>query len=82
MNRLERIVNGLPDDGVLSLYEEGSNMYFHGKSLEAKTTGALLLNAAVHVLCTRYSAVADLDLTKPFPLRNWMEGIPRKDKTG
>lgn len=75
-NRLERRMRHLDDSDVLSLYEEGSNMFFYGENLDRRTVGAALLNAAVHTLQDRYEAIRDLDLMQPFPLRNWMAGIP------
>lgn len=76
-NRLERRLRRLPTEDVLSLYEEASNLYFHGDTLAKRTRGADVLNAAVSVLGGRYDAIRDLDLMQPFPLRDWVNGVPR-----
>lgn len=77
--RLMRRMRKLDADDILSLYEEGSNQYFHSTDLEQRALGAMLLSASVQVLTERYEAVKSLDLTKPFPLRDWVHGVPQTD---
>lgn len=77
-NRLERRVAKLDTGDLLSLYEEGSNLYFHGENMDKRALGAMLMGAAVHVLTARYPQVSELDLTEPFPLRDWFNGVPQE----
>lgn len=76
--RLARRMRKLETDDLLTLYEEGSNMFFHEKPLEKRSKGGMLLAASVRVLRERYEQIAELDLTKPFPLRDWFNGVPQK----
>lgn len=76
-NRLRRRFGKLQTDQVLDIYEEGSNMYFHGDTLRTRAKGAAILSAAVDTLEARYEAVKSLDLLQPFPLRDWLNGIPQ-----
>lgn len=74
--RLIRRIQRLKDEDVLSVYEDGSNLLFHGVTLRERAVGASLVSASVDVLEKRYDQIKKLDLTEPFPLRDWMNGVP------
>lgn len=75
--RLRRWLRKLDTDELLSMYEEGSNLFFHGAGLTEKAHGSMLLDAAVSELQDRFPAARELDLSHAFPLRSWINGVPQ-----
>lgn len=78
-DRTRRRMRRLTDDELLSIYEEGSNLFFHAAELDRRAQGGHLMSAAVYVLRSRYEPIRELDLGRPFPLRDWMNGIPNSN---